>query len=42
MRDGSLRLVAPDDGTAVDAARAARMAWWRVVDQPRVEAPAIY
>jgi phage terminase large subunit-like protein len=30
--DGSLRLVAPDDGRSVDAARAARMAWSRAVD----------
>jgi hypothetical protein len=41
--DGSLRLVAPDDGRPVDAARAARMAWWRVVEiGTRLEAPAIY
>ena len=30
--DGSLRLVPPDDGRPVDAARAARMAWSRAVD----------
>ena len=30
--DGSLRLVQPDDGRPVDAARAARMAWARAID----------
>jgi hypothetical protein len=40
--DGSLRLAAPDDGTPVDAARAARMAWWRVTTQPVLEPPRIY
>jgi len=30
--DGSLRLSPPDDGSPVDAARAARMAWWRALD----------
>jgi phage terminase large subunit-like protein len=30
--DGSLRLVPPDDGRPVDAARAARMAWSRAVE----------
>jgi hypothetical protein len=42
--DGSMRLVAPDDGTPVDAARAARMAWWRVTQGVRleVESPAIF
>lgn len=36
--DGSLRLAAPDDGTPVDAARAARFAWWQSVvnDAPAV------
>jgi phage terminase large subunit-like protein len=40
--DGSLRLVPPDDGRPVDAARAARMAWWRVTDPDAVSVPAIY
>jgi phage terminase large subunit-like protein len=40
--DGSLRLVPPDDGRPVDAARAARMAWWRLTDRPRLEAPTIF
>ena len=41
--DGSLRLVPPDDGTPVDAARAARMAWWRALDVGvRLEAPAVF
>jgi len=41
--DGSLRLTQPDDGRAVDAARAARMAWWRSADVgARLEAPAVY
>ena len=41
--DGSLRLVPPDDGTPVDAARAARMAWWRALDiGVRLEAPAVF
>lgn len=41
--DGGMRLVGPDDGRAVDAARAARMAWWRALDVgARFEAPAIY
>lgn len=42
MPDGTLRLVAPDDGRPVDAARAARMAWWRAGHLTRVEAPAIF
>ena len=41
--DGSLRLTQPDDGRPVDAARAARMAWWRALDVGhRLEAPAVY
>jgi hypothetical protein len=41
--DGSLRLSAPPDGRPVDAARAARMAWWRALDvASRLESPAIY
>jgi phage terminase large subunit-like protein len=40
--DGNLRLVAPDDGRDVDAARAARMAWYRAVEQADRPAPAIY
>jgi phage terminase large subunit-like protein len=41
--DGSLRLAAPDDDRPVDAARAARMAWWRSLDVgARLEAPAVY
>ena len=41
--DGSLRLVPPDDGRPVDAARAARMAWWRALDVgARLEAPAVF
>jgi hypothetical protein len=42
MPDGSLRLAAPPDGRPVDAARAARMAWWRAHHLERVEAPAIF
>ena len=41
--DGSLRLVPPEDGRPVDAARAARMAWWRALDVgARLEAPAVF
>jgi hypothetical protein len=43
--DGSLRLVPPDDGSPVDAARAARMAWWRAVElavDGAAGAPVIY
>ncbi|HKV67689.1 MAG TPA: hypothetical protein VJN72_06335 [Gaiellales bacterium] len=40
--DGSLRLVAPDDSRPVDAARAARMAWYRLGHRSRIEPPAIY
>lgn len=40
--DGSLRLAAPDDGTPVDAARAARMAWWRAITEDSPSAPAIF
>jgi phage terminase large subunit-like protein len=40
--DGSLRLGAPADGREVDAARAARMAWWRAVESAETPAPAIY
>jgi phage terminase large subunit-like protein len=40
--DGSLRLVAPDDGTDVAAARAARMAWWRALELGEQSGPAIY
>jgi phage terminase large subunit-like protein len=40
--DGSLRLVPGLDGAPVDAARAARMAWWRVVDPDASSVPAIY
>lgn len=40
--DGSLTLGAPDDGRPVDAARAARMAWWRAVSEQSAAAPAIY
>ena len=42
MPDGTLRLVAPEDGRPIDAARAARMAWWRAAHLTRVEAPAIF
>lgn len=42
-RDGSLRLGAPDDGTPVDAARAARLAWWRALESAdQAQVPAIY
>jgi phage terminase large subunit-like protein len=43
--DGSLRLARPDDGTWVDAAMAARAAWWRaaeLVEGGPVAAPVIY
>ncbi|HKE67394.1 MAG TPA: hypothetical protein VKB59_22535 [Micromonosporaceae bacterium] len=40
--DGSLKLAAPDDGRPIDAARAARMAWWRTMQEPALEAPAIF
>lgn len=41
--DGSLRLAQPDDGRAIDAARAARMAWWRSLDVgARLEAPGVF
>jgi phage terminase large subunit-like protein len=41
--DGSLRLAAPDDDRPVDAARAARMAWWRSLDVgARLEAPGVF
>ena len=40
--DGSLRLDAPDDGREVDAARAARLAWFRAREQSETPAPAIY
>ena len=41
--DGSLRLVQPDDDRPVDAARAARMAWWRARDVgARLETPAVF
>lgn len=40
--DGSLTLAAPDDGRPVDAGRAARMAWWRAVQESAAAAPAIY
>lgn len=40
--DGALRLTAPADGREVDAARAARMAWWRAVEANETPAPAIY
>jgi hypothetical protein len=41
--DGSLRLAQAEDGRPIDAARAARMAWWRSLDVgSRLEAPAVY
>ena len=40
--DGSLRLTAPHDGSPVDAARAARMAWWRAMNDADAAMPAIY
>lgn len=40
--DGQLRLAAPDDGTDVAAARAARMAWWRALELGEQVAPAIW
>jgi hypothetical protein len=41
--DGSLRLVGRDETRPSDAARAARMAWWRARDVGvRMEAPAVY
>ena len=40
--DGSLRLTQPDDGAPVDAARAARMAWWKATNTVVVEEPAVY
>ena len=43
--DGSLRLTRPDDGRDVDAALAARAAWWRAAQLaaiPPVEPSAIY
>jgi phage terminase large subunit-like protein len=40
--DGTLRLASPDDGRPTDAGRAARMAWWRAVEQSQHPAPAIY
>jgi hypothetical protein len=40
--DGSLRLTGPADGTPVDAARAARMAWWRATQSAMLEAPRIF
>lgn len=40
--DGQLRLDAPEDGADVDAARAARMAWWRAQEHADAPTPAIY
>jgi len=41
--DGSMRLTPPDDGRPVDAARAARMAWWQVTHtEALTEVPAIF
>lgn len=40
--DGALRLDAPDTGAEIDAARAARMAWWRALEHAEAPAPAIY
>lgn len=40
--DGALRLDAPDTGVEVDAGRAARMAWWRAVEQSETPGPQIY
>lgn len=39
--DGTLRLVGPDDGSPVDAAKAARMAWWTAT-APEPAIPVIY
>lgn len=40
--DGALRLSAPEDGSPVDAARAARMAWWRAIESADLAVPAIF
>jgi len=40
--DGSLRLTAPTDGIPVDAARAARIAWYRAREQADLAPPTIY
>jgi phage terminase large subunit-like protein len=41
--DGSLKLGPPDDGTPVDAARAAKLAWWRALElADSAQVPAIY
>jgi phage terminase large subunit-like protein len=41
--DGSFRLGPPDDGRPIDAARAARMAWWRALElADTAGGPAIY
>lgn len=40
--DGALRLDAPESGAEVDAGRAARMAWWRAVEQSETPGPVIY
>jgi len=40
--DGSLRLDAPDDGREVDAARAARLAWFRAQEQSEQPVPMIF
>jgi phage terminase large subunit-like protein len=40
--DGQLQLAAPDDGQPIDAARAARMAWWRATSEAEHPAPAVW
>lgn len=40
--DGALRLDAPETGVEVDAGRAARMAYWRAIEQSETPVPAIY
>ncbi len=41
--DGSIKLVAPDDGRLVDAERAARMAWFHAIDiGSRLETPVVF
>jgi phage terminase large subunit-like protein len=40
--DGAMRLTGPDPDADVDAARAARMSWWRAVELADEPAPAVF